>query len=296
MKINDVTIYDTFAEAWDLEVMRITLTALTPELALSGAEQFAGAGGSSMIGSRINAGIERIALPHETPDGRPGVFLSFAMVPSARADMLKEFELRVALASLVPTISVFDASVPDVPTDSVDIHETFRMSAERWKGYDTTRMLNGRDLCVVPTTTLEFVYEKSFKISTSGTDGHFVCFAANVTSAVAAVSAAKKALEAVDGVAPMGIGLEQVFREFDYIPSLRNRIPDSKVPDGVDSILNLLMFGASPDLMRRAMTLSLSAAAQVPGVLFLGAMNFGGQFGKHQYHLHELLGEKVPAV
>lgn len=296
MKINDVTIYDTFAEAWDLEVMRITLTALTAELALSGAEQFAGAGGSSMIGSRINAGIERIALPHETPDGRPGVFLSFAMVPSARADMLKEFELRVALASLVPTISVFDACVPGVPTDSVDLHDTFHMSAERWKGYDTTRMLNGRDLCVVPTTTLEFVYEKSFKISTSGTDGHFVCFAANVTSAVAAVSAAKKALEAVDGVAPMGIGLEQVFREFDYIPSLRNRIPDSKVPDGVDSILNLLMFGASPDLMRRAMTLSLSAAAQVPGVLFLGAMNFGGQFGKHQYHLHELLGEKVPAV
>ncbi len=296
MKINNVTIYDTFAEAWDLQVMRVVLTALTTELARDGAEQFAGAAGSSMIGSRINAGIERVALPHETPDGRPGVFVSLAMVPDARAEMLKELELRVALASLVPTLAVFDASVPEVPMDAADLHDTFHMSAERWKGYDTVRAMDGRELCVVPTTTGEFIYEKSYKISTSGTDGHFVCFAEDALSAVAAVSAARKALEAVDGVAPMGIGLEQVFREFDYIPSLRHKVPDSKVPDGVDSILNLLMFGASPDLMRRAMTLSLRAAAQVPGVLYLGAMNFGGQFGRHQYHLHELLGEKVPAL
>jgi formylmethanofuran--tetrahydromethanopterin N-formyltransferase len=295
MKINNVTIYDTFAEAWDLEVVRVALTALTTELALSGAEQFAGAAGSSMIGSAVNAGIERIALPHETPDGRPGVFISLAMVPDGRVGMLKELELRVALASLVPTIAVFDAAVPDVPVDVVNLHDTFKMTSERWKGYDTTRSKDGRELCVVPTTTGEFVYEKSVKISTSGTDGHFVCFTENVTAAVAAVSAAKKALEAVDGVAPMGIGLEQVFREFDYIPSLRHKIADSKVPEGVESILNLLMFGASPDLMRRAMTLSLRAAAQVPGVMYLGAMNFGGQFGKHQYHLHELLGEKVTA-
>jgi formylmethanofuran--tetrahydromethanopterin N-formyltransferase len=295
MKINKVTIYDTFAEAWDLEVMRVVLTALTTELALAGAEQFAGAAGSSMIGSRINAGIERVALPHETPDGRPGVYVSLAIVPNMRAEMLKELELRVALASLVPTLAVLDATVPSVPVESVNIHDNFHMSAERWKGYDTSRALDERELCVVPTTTGEFVYEKSYLISTSGTDGHFVCFAGNAVSAVAAVSVAKKALEAVDGVAPMGIGLEQVFREFDYIPSLRGKVPDSKVPDGVDSILNLLMFGASPELMRRAMTLSLRAAAQVPGVLYLGAMNFGGQFGKHQYHLHELLREKVAA-
>ena len=87
----------------------------------------------------------------------------------------------------------------------------------------------------------------------------------------------------------MGYGLEQVFREYDYVPSLREKIKDSKVPEGVDSVLNLLMLGASPDLMKRAMRVALMAAAQVPGVLFLGAMNFGGEFGKHQYHLHEIL-------
>ena len=289
MKVNDVTIYDTFAEAWDLEVMRVLLTAMTPELALGGAHQFAGAAGSSMIGSRINAGIERPALPQETPDGRPGVFVSLAMVPTAHQDMLKELELRVALASLIPTVAVFDAVVDGVPTAAVNLHDVYTMSQERWNGYDTEREVKGHRLCVVPTTTGEFLYEKVYQVCTSGTDGHFVCFASSAACAVAAIVAAKDAIAGVDGVAPMGYGLEQVFREYDYIPSLRDRIDNSRVPDGVSSVLNLLMFGASPELMKKAMAVGLAAAAQVPGVLYLGAMNFGGEFGKHQYHLHQLL-------
>lgn len=295
MKVGYAEIYDTFAEAWDLEVMRFVITAMTPELADGAAQQFAGAGGSSMIGSRLCSGIERAALPQETPDGRPGVFVACAMVPAARQDMAKELELRVALASLVPTVTVFDAMVAGVPFDVVNIHEAYKMSEERWKGYDFERKLGDRTLAVVPTTTGEFVYEKAYKVSTSGTDGHFVCFAENAPSVVAAISAANKALEGVDGVCPMGYGLEQVFRELDYIPSLRDSIEDSKVPEGVNSILNLLVFGASPDVMRKAMAVSLAAAAQVPGVVALTAMNFGGQFGRHQYHLRELLGEKAIA-
>ena len=59
MKINDVLIQDTFAEAWDLEVVRLVLTAISEDVALGGAHQFVGAAGSSELGSRINAGIER---------------------------------------------------------------------------------------------------------------------------------------------------------------------------------------------------------------------------------------------
>ncbi len=163
------------------------------------------------------------------------------------------------------------------------------MSKERWSEKDTERTEAGHVMCVVPTTTGEFAYEKTIQISVEGTDGHFVCFAVNAASAVAAILAAKEAIAAVDGVAPMGYGLEQVFREFDYIPSLRDQIEDTKIPEGVGSVLNLLMFGASAGVMARAMGLSLTAAAQVPGVLALTAMNFGGQFGKHKYFLRELM-------
>jgi formylmethanofuran--tetrahydromethanopterin N-formyltransferase len=241
-----------------------------------------------MIGSRLNAGIERPAAPGETPDNRPGVFVSMAHVPDSREAFLAEIELRVALASLVPTVAIFDGAIGGIETVSISIHDKFAMSKERWAGKDTAREVAGRTMCVVPTTTGEFSYEKSLRLSANGTDGHFVCFAVNAASAVNAILAAKEALVAIDGVAPMGYGLEQVFREFDYIPSLRDQIEDSKIPAGVGSVLNLLMFGASPQAMAVAMGASLRAAAQVPGVMALTAMNFGGQFGKHKYYLREL--------
>jgi formylmethanofuran--tetrahydromethanopterin N-formyltransferase len=288
MKINGVLIQDTFAEAWDLEVVRLVLTAISEDVALGGAYQFVGAAGSSELGSRINAGIERQAHPSETPDGRPGVVVSCTMTPDVRQAFLEELALRIALGTLIPTLSIYDCMVTEAEaTEQVDL---YALTSERWQGYEVERVVGERRLCVVPTMTGEFIYEKSIRLSTQGTDGHIVCYAKSEASSVLAVKAAKDAIAAVDGVAPMGYGLEQVYRELDYVPALRDRIEDSKVPDGVGSILNLLMFGATPPLMQRAMRLAINAAAQVPGVVQIGAMNFGGSFGKHSYHLHELLG------
>jgi formylmethanofuran--tetrahydromethanopterin N-formyltransferase len=287
MKINGVSIQDTFAEAWDLEVVRLMLTAISEDVALGGAQQFVGAAGSSELGSRINAGMERKALPVETPDGRPGVIVSCTMPPDRRESLIEELALRVVLATLIPTCAVFDAMVPGVEgRERINIHDQI---SERWQSYDSEREVGGRVVGIVPTTTGEFIYEKSISISTSGTDGHIVLFAETEASAVLAIKAAKDAIASVDGVAPMGYGLEQVFRELDYVPALRDTIGDSKVPDGVGSILNLLMFGASPDLMKQGIRVAVQAAAQVPGVCQVGAMNFGGEFGRHTYHLHELL-------
>jgi formylmethanofuran--tetrahydromethanopterin N-formyltransferase len=286
MKIGNTTIQDTFAEAWDLEVVRLVLTAISEDVALGGAHQFVGAAGSSELGSPINAGMERIARPQETPDGRPGVFVSLTLPPDRRDALVEELSLRLVLATLIPTCAVFDAMVPTAATERIDLYEP---TAERWGGYDTTREVENRTVCVVPTTTGQFLYQKTIALSTSGTDGHFVCYAQSEASAVSAVKAAKEAIAGVDGVAPMGYGLEQIFRELDYIPALQDQVGDSKVPRGVTSILNLLMFGAAPDLMRQGMKVAIEAAARVPGVQEIGAMNFGGAFGRHQYHLHKLL-------
>lgn len=286
MKIGNATVQDTFAEAWDLEVVRLVLTAISEDVALGGAHQFVGAAGSSELGSPINGGIERLARPQETPDGRPGVFMSLTLPPDRREALIHELALRLVLATLIPTCAIFDAMVPEAATEQIDLYEP---TADRWEGYDTVREIDHRTVCVVPTTTGDFVYEKSVSLSTAGTDGHFVCYARSQPSAILAVKAAKDAISDVDGVAPMGYGLEQVFREHDYVPALQDQVPSTKVPEGVTSILNLLMFGATPDLMEQGMKAAIEAAARVPGVAEIGAMNFGGAFGRHQYHLHKLL-------
>ena len=287
MKIHDVLIQDTFAEAWDLEVIRLVLTAISEEVALGAAHQFVGAAGSSELGSRINAGIERVALPHETPDGRPGVFLSCTMPPDKRDALIEELALRVVLATLIPTCAVFDGMVLAAEvTTQINIHDQI---GKRWQGYDIEQYVGERCMCAVPTTTGQFLYEKSLRLSTAGTDGHFVCYADSEAAAVLAVKAAKDAIAGVDGVCPMGYGLEQIFRELDYIPALRDQVDGSKVPEGTRSILNLLMFGATTDRMKQGLKVAIEAAAQVPGVREIGAMNFGGTFGRHKFYLHQLL-------
>jgi len=287
MKIHDVLIQDTFAEAWDLEVIRLVLTAISEEVALGAAHQFVGAAGSSELGSRINAGIERVALPHETPDGRPGVFLSCTMPPDKRDALIEELALRVVLATLIPTCAVFDGMVLAAEvTTQINIHDQI---GKRWQGYDIEQYVGERCMCAVPTTTGQFLYEKSLRLSTAGTDGHFVCYADSEAAAVLAVKAAKDAIAGVDGVCPMGYGLEQIFRELDYLPALRDQIDGSKVPEGTRSILNLLMFGATTDRMKQGLKVAIEAAAQVPGVREIGAMNFGGTFGRHKFYLHQLL-------
>jgi formylmethanofuran--tetrahydromethanopterin N-formyltransferase len=289
MKIGEVTIQDTFAEAWDLEVVRLCLTAISEEVALGGAHQFAGAAGSSELGSRINAGIERTARPTETPDGRPGVVVACTMPPQRRQDLVDELAQRVVLATLIPTLALFDAMPAEVKeTIPIDLYSP---TAARWQGYDAWQEVGGRRVCAVPTTTGEFLYEPAIRMSTAGTDGHIVCYAQTAASAVLAVQAAKEAVAGVDGVAPMGFGLEQVYRELEYVPALRTMIPGSRVPAGAGSILNLLMFGVTERHMARGMRAAVEAAARVPGVLEIGAMNFGGAFGRHQYHLRELVGE-----
>jgi formylmethanofuran--tetrahydromethanopterin N-formyltransferase len=288
MDLNGVYIQDTFAEAWDLEVARLILTGISDDVVAEAAGQFAGAAGSSELGSRINAGVERMMSPQETPDGRPGVALSVTMPPGKRDALLAELSLRVVLATLAPTVAIFDGMVESVSRRaSLDL---YAVTAERWASYDEDRIVAGRRMCAVPTTVGEFLYEKTISLSTEGTDGHIVCFAENAAAAVLAITASRAALVGVDGVAPMGMGLEQIFREYDYVPALKGRIENSRVPEGVGAILNLLMFGASAALMRQAMKAAILAATTVAGVRQIGAMNFGGEFGKHKYVLRELVG------
>ena len=131
MKLNQVEIIDTFAEAWKLEVVRLVITAVSDEIAMGGANQFVGAAGSGELGSRINAGIERRALPHETPDGRPGVVIALTNTPQNRPQLLEELSLRFLLATLIPTCAVYDCMVPGVQTDEADIDAILK---EKWSG------------------------------------------------------------------------------------------------------------------------------------------------------------------
>ncbi|MEM2351826.1 MAG: formylmethanofuran--tetrahydromethanopterin N-formyltransferase, partial [Thermoproteota archaeon] len=72
----NIEVEDTFAEAFEMWVSRILITAENEKWALRAAESVAGFA-SSIIGSPAEAGIERLVPPKETPDGRTGVLVHF---------------------------------------------------------------------------------------------------------------------------------------------------------------------------------------------------------------------------
>src|SRR5258706_14195719 len=66
-----VRIVDTFAEAFDMRAARVVITAHSPAWALTAAQCMTGFA-TSVIGCKVEAGIEAELSPQETPDRRPG--------------------------------------------------------------------------------------------------------------------------------------------------------------------------------------------------------------------------------
>src|SRR5881409_810144 len=69
---NGVRIVDTFAEAFDMRAARVVITAASARWARTAAVSMTGFA-TSVIGCKVEAGIESELLPEDTPDGRPGV-------------------------------------------------------------------------------------------------------------------------------------------------------------------------------------------------------------------------------
>jgi formylmethanofuran--tetrahydromethanopterin N-formyltransferase len=74
-----------------------------------------------------------------------------------------------------------------------------------------------------------------------------------------------------------------------YVPSLKERVAESKVPRGVKSIPELVINGVSLDQVKHAMKASINAVKDMNGVVRISAGNYGGKLGKHRIHLRELL-------
>src|SRR5215468_9247919 len=99
-------IADTFAEAFDMRAARVVITAQSERWARIAAQSMTGFA-TSVIGCKVEAGIEAELLADETPDGRPGVsVLLFAMDAASLGQRLVD---RVGQSVLTcPTTACFD--------------------------------------------------------------------------------------------------------------------------------------------------------------------------------------------
>jgi formylmethanofuran--tetrahydromethanopterin N-formyltransferase len=291
-----VRIVDTFAEAFGMRAARVVITAHSPGWARTAAQSMTGFA-TSVIGCKVEAGIEAELRPEETPDGRPGVsVLVFAFDAEGLGSRLVE---RVGQTVLTcPTTACFDG-LPEA-AERVTVGGQLRHFGDR---FQSSKFLNGRRYWRIPVMEGEFLVEEAIGIQKAIGGGNFLILAADQTAALAAAEAAVEVMRKVRGVIlpfPGGIvraGSKVGARRYKkmiastndaYCPTLRGRVGvTSELPDGVNSAFEIVVDGLDRSAIEDALRAGIDAACR-PGVVAISAGNYGGKLGKHQFRLHDL--------
>jgi formylmethanofuran--tetrahydromethanopterin N-formyltransferase len=298
VKNRGVLIEDTFAEGFTMRAARIVVTAKNERWAREAALKFTGFA-TSVIVCKCEAAIERSWTPDDTPDARPGVsILLFTMDTESLGKRLIE---RIGQTVLTcPTTNCFDG-LPEATT-RVPAGRALRVFGDK---FQTSKVVGGQRYWRVPVMEGECLLQESFGVEPLAVGGgNFLILAEDADSALAAAEAAVAAIDGLPGVIlpfPGGIarsGSKIGARNYQsliastndaYCPTLRLTTA-SALPEGVNSVLELVLDGLDGDAISRAMRRGIDAACR-PGVRAITAGNYGGNLGRHQFHLRQIMAD-----
>jgi len=294
-------IEDTYAEAFDGLFCRIMITA-KDETRLKRAAYGCTALPMVVVG-RTEGGVEKWLNPRQTPDKRLGALVQFwgaidesKPFEASLKKFVKEVSYRIRQEILVePSTCVFNALESD---KKFDIMDTVGHCGD---GYEWEEKYIGRRVINIPLMMPGFRIERylGYDIGVSGGNVWLMC--RDEDSALKAGDKALEAIHKVEGVVTpfdicsAGSKPETKYPEIGpttnhpYCPTLKGKIPNSKVPDGVNSIPEIVINGMSLDAVKKAMKEAINAVRNMDGVVKISAGNYGGKLGKHRIYLRELL-------
>lgn len=292
-----VRIVDTFAEAFGMRAARVIITAQSPDWARTAAVSMTGFA-TSVIGCKVEAGIEAELPPAETLDGRPGI--SVLLFGFDAEGLQKQLVDRVGQTVLTcATTACFDG-LPEGP-ERVVVGGQLRHFGDR---FQSSKFLDGNRFWRIPVMEGEFLVQETFGVQKAIGGGNFLILASDQRSGLTAAEAAVEAMRKVRNVVlpfPGGIvraGSKVGARKYKtmiastndaYCPTLRGREGvESHVPDDANSVLEIVVNGLDRAAIEQALRVGIDAACR-PGVVEISAGNYGGKLGKHHFRLHELV-------
>jgi formylmethanofuran--tetrahydromethanopterin N-formyltransferase len=299
---NKMKIEDTYAEAFTGLFCRLIVTADDEETLYMAAGD-ATATPSAVIG-RTEGGVEKYLTSKETPDKRKGAVLQFwgEINPHKTFEQsLKKFETelsyRIRQDILVkPFTAIYDAL--QSPEGKLDMMETVGHCGD---GYEWVEKRNGREVIVVPLMVPDFIIERYLGYAKGVMGGNFWFMCKTKEELKEAGAKALAAIHNVGGVVTpfevcsAGSKPETHFPKIGpttnhlYCPSLKERLgSESKVPDGVGYIAEIVFDGVSLEAVKEATKAGIKAVLSVDGVVKVSAGNYGGKLGKYKISLMEL--------
>jgi len=291
--LNNVEVEDTYCEAFEGSFVRMLITAKSRKY-LEKAALGSTCLPSTVVG-RTEGGVESWLERKEAPDGREG-----AMVQVWGGKDLKKFDYELSLrirqgVLVVPTTRVFNA------LEAGEQIDTMPRVGHCGDGYEQVEERFGREMINIPLMMGEWLIERYLGVDRGVAGGNLWFFCTSEDSALKAGEAAVRAIGEVEGtITPFGVcsagsKVETSYPEIGpttnhpYCPSLRERVPQSRVPGGVASIPEVVINGTTRERVVRAMREGALAASRVEGVEKISAGNFGGKLGSYRIHLREIL-------
>lgn len=295
-------IEDTYAEAFRSLYAEFLITA-RDRTWLDHAVAAVTGNASSTIMCDCEAGLDRYVGPggdesQPTPDGRPGAVVQMH-VPRFRKDRVEALE-RALLTRICQNVLTCPTTACFNLIDSDPYYKLGRKVAFFGDGYQFRAERFGRRVWVVPILSGEFVIDRRFGFADGLMGGNLWYMGRDLDAALLAAERGRDAAAKIAGVVmpfPGGLAssgskagsrysfsIASTYEKF--CPTLRDKLgAESAVPEGVNSIMEIILNGRDLATIARATHAAIKASVDTPGLLRISAGNYGGRLGKSFIYL-----------
>ena len=307
---------------------KLIVTAATERWVKAAAREFSGYG-SSVIQCDAEAGIEGYLKPDQTYDGRPGAALmAFGFSSDALANAIGKRAGQCLMTCA--TTAVFDgypesqyiqdrqrqskakrekndqaAELPQGADQEIEPQKRIALGRHLrffGDGYQKSKLLGDRRFWRIPVMDGEFIAEEDIGSGKGVAGGNFLI---QSVDQMTGLTAAQRAVDAIallpnvitpfpGGVVRSGSKVGSRYAGMvastsdPYCPTLRGRVKSQLHPDA-NCVYEIVIDGTEFDSVAQAIRVGVHAAVG-PGIVSIGAGNYGGKLGKHHFHLHQVLG------
>ncbi len=302
-------IEDTYAEGFRSIFAEVLITARDRKWLDIAIASCTGNASSSIL-CDCEAGLDRYVGPggdesYPTPDGRPGALVQFH-IPRFRKDRVEAIgrSLLVRISQNVLTCATASCFSPMQDGDWVPLGRKLAYFGDHHQFRDVR---HDRKVWVVPILGGEFIIDRRFGYRDGLMGGNLWFMGDSVDSALLAAERAHEAAMTEPGViAPFPGGIASsgskagssykftIASTYEaFCPTLKTKLGEqSKVPEGVVSIMELILNGQDLATIQTATLKAIDACKDTPGLIKISAGNYGGRLGKSFVWL---LPEKHPA-
>jgi formylmethanofuran--tetrahydromethanopterin N-formyltransferase len=299
MHINNIPVDDTYCEAFSGIFARFIITAKDKKRLMRAA--YLSTALPSTVFGKSEGGIESWLNPGQTPDGRMGAVVQIWVNERTNSEDILKTELgwRIRQGILVvPTTSVFNALTSD---RFIDMMEPVGYCAD---GYHTEEIRFGRQILTLPLMMGDFTIERNLGLSSGVMGGNVWFFCDSVDTALSAGDRAVEAVASIEGAITSfdicSAGSKPVYPLQEHpdvgpttnhpcCPTLRGKISDFMVPEGIESIPEIVINGVHETAVRNAMKAAMYAGSDIPGVRRISAGNYHGTLGTFKIFLRDLV-------